>query len=173
MDKHQTSRPAARGWIMAATLATALGATALTGVSMAADSSGAGTGRGWFGHGQGHGRHGPVDAATADKHIARMVDRIVGDGTAQQKARLAEIAKSAFADLQGVKAETRAAHARAHTLLMQPAIDRAALEQLRAEQIARMDKTSRRLLTALEDAAEVLTPEQRQRFAEHLKRRMR
>ncbi len=55
---------------------------------------------------------------------------------------------------------------------MAPAIDRVALEQLRVEQIARMDKVSKRLLTAVEDAAEVLTPEQRVRFHDHLKKRM-
>jgi Spy/CpxP family protein refolding chaperone len=35
-----------------------------------------------------------------------------------------------------------------------------------------MDFISRRVLAAVEDAADVLTPEQRAKFAEHLGRRM-
>jgi Spy/CpxP family protein refolding chaperone len=55
---------------------------------------------------------------------------------------------------------------------MAPVIDRAALERLRAEQMQRMDVISRRILAAVEDAAEVLTPEQRAKFAEHLRQHM-
>lgn len=178
MNQHTTpndSHPAtggkrtARRWLIAAAIAGAVAATGFASASMAGE-------RGMMGmHGHGMGRglgHGPVDAATASKHIDKMVERIVGDGTAQQKARLAEIAKSCYADLQGTHAEFAAAHEKVHQLLMQTAIDRVALEQIRVEQIARMDKISKRMLTAVEDAAEVLTPEQRLRFAEHLKRRM-
>ena len=162
-----TNLPAARRarrWIIATVLTAAVAATGLAGAN--ADD---GHGRGFGGHSR---QHGPMDAASAARHIDRLVERVAGDGTPQQKARLAEIAKSAFTDLQGTRAEFKAAHARAHTLLMQPAIDRVALEQLRAEQIARMDKVSKRLLTAVEDAAEVLTPEQRVRFHDLMKKRM-
>ena len=157
-----------RGWLIAAALTAAVAATGLAGASMAADGPGMGMGMG--GH---HGHHGPVDAATAAKHIDKMVEHILSDGTPLQKARLSEIAKSAFADLQGSRAEFHAAHEKAHALLMQTAIDRVALEQLRVEQVARMDKVSKRILTAVEDAAEVLTPEQRVRFHEQLQKRMR
>jgi hypothetical protein len=44
---------------------------------------------------------------------------------------------------------------------MAPVIDRAALEQWRAAQMQRMDVMSRRVAAAVEDGAEVLTPEQR------------
>ena len=53
-----------------------------------------------------------------------------------------------------------------------PAIDRGALETLRAAQIAQLDTASRRILLAVEDAADVLTPAQRQKFSEHLMKRM-
>ena len=46
-------------------------------------------------------------------------------------------------------------------LLSKPAIDRAALDALRGEQLRLADETMRRMTTALADAAEVLTPEQR------------
>lgn len=164
----QSSPARKRGWMVAAALTVALAATGLAGASMAAD----GPGMGFGGHGRHHGQHGEMNAASAAKHIDKMVEHILSDGTPQQKARLTEIAKSAFADLQGTRAEFRAAHEKAHALLMQTAIDRVALEQLRVEQIARMDKVSKRLLTAVEDAAEVLTPAQRVRFHEQMQKRM-
>jgi Spy/CpxP family protein refolding chaperone len=152
--------------MIAAALVAAIGATGAAGASYA------GTGFGGHGHGHGRGHHGPMDPASVAKHIDKMVERIAGDGTPQQKARLAEIAKSAFADLQPVHGQFRAAHKRAHELLMQPTIDRVALEKLRAEQIERADMVSKRILAAVADAAEVLTPEQRVRFHEHMKKRM-
>ena len=77
-----------------------------------------------------------------------------------------------MADLRPMHAQFRQAHARAHELLMAPTIDRAALEQLRAAQMQQMDVISRRILAAVEDAADVLTPEQRAKFAQHLRSRM-
>ena len=50
--------------------------------------------------------------------------------------------------------------------------DRAAMERLRAEQVALADSVSKRLTQALADAAEVLTPEQRQKVAGRLNERM-
>jgi Spy/CpxP family protein refolding chaperone len=62
--------------------------------------------------------------------------------------------------------QTRAdAHKRAHELLLQPTMDRAALEALRAEQIASADEASKKLVQFLADAADVLTPEQRAKLA--------
>jgi Spy/CpxP family protein refolding chaperone len=47
------------------------------------------------------------------------------------------------------------------TLLTAPEIDRAALEKLRGEQIRLAESTSQRMLQAMIESAEVLTPEQR------------
>ncbi len=149
----------AKRWIMAAALAVAVGAT---GVAAAGGPHGM--------HGRGH--HGPVDAATMAKHIDKMIERVAPDATAQQKARLAEIAKSAHADIAPVRAQLREGHKKAHELLMQPVVDRVALESLRAENMQRMDALSKRLLSAVADAADILTPEQRARFHKHMKKRM-
>jgi protein CpxP len=156
-------RSSGRRWIMAAALVAAVGAVGVAGASMAGDGMG----------GMHGGRHHAMDPATAAKHIDKMIEKIAPDATPQQKARLGEIAKSAFADLKPVHAQLREAHQRAHDLLMQPVIDRGALEALRAEQVQRLDAVSKRLLTAVEDAADILTPEQRVRFAEHMKNRHR
>ncbi|MFL6657921.1 MAG: Spy/CpxP family protein refolding chaperone [Massilia sp.] len=158
-------RSSGRRWVFAIALVGALGVTGLAGASLASD--------GFEGmHGGMHGGHHQMDPATMAKHIDRMVERLAPDATAQQKARLTEIAKSAFTDLQPLHAQLRDAHQRAHTLLMAPVIDRAALEALRAEQINRVDAASKRILAAVEDAADILTPEQRARFAEHMQKRM-
>ncbi len=49
---------------------------------------------------------------------------------------------------------------------LQPAIDRAAIEKLRADQLANMEALSKRMSEAIGDAAEVLTPEQRKKLAD-------
>jgi Spy/CpxP family protein refolding chaperone len=155
---------AGRRWILAATLAVAAGAMATAGASFA------GSGDGMFGHRR-PGLHVAADPAAHGKHIDDMVNQVLADGTPEQKAKLAAIVKSVLADLRPVHAQFHQVPARAHALLMEPAIDRAALEQLRVEQVQQLDLASRRILTALEDAAELLTPAQRLRFAEHLHKR--
>jgi protein CpxP len=49
---------------------------------------------------------------------------------------------------------------------------RAALEQLRAAQIVELDAASKRMLGAVEDAADLLTPDQRQRFHAMMRKRV-
>jgi Spy/CpxP family protein refolding chaperone len=64
------------------------------------------------------------------------------------------------------KAQT--ARARAAELLIQPKVDRAAIEAFRAEQMATAEAASKRFAQAVGDIAEVLTPEQRQKAHEIL-----
>jgi protein CpxP len=157
--------PPARRWMLAVSLAFVVGAMTTAGASLA------GGGNDRFAH-HAHGRHVAMDPAAMDRHLDKMADQLLADGTPEQKVRVAAIAKSAIADLRPAHAQLHKAHTRAHELLMAPVVDRAALEQLRAEQLAQMDFASKRILTALEDAAEVLTPAQREKLAEHIRRRM-
>lgn len=122
-------------------------------------------------HGR-HGHHAAMDPAALAAHIDQAVARLLPDGTPEQKARLAAIAKSAVADLAPMRASLRAARTHAQELLMAPVIDRAALEQLRAEQISQVDAASKRMLSAVEDAADLLTPDQRQRFHALMRKRV-
>lgn len=147
-----------RRWLIAAALAVAAGTA---GASFAALPGL-----------HGHAAHMAMDPAAMDAHIDMMVWQLAADASEDQKVRVAAIAKAAMADLRPAHAQLRQAHVRAHELLKAPAIDRAALEQLRAEQMQRVDFISRRILAAVEDAADVLTPEQRAKFAEHLGARM-
>ena len=163
-----SKRSMGRRWMLAAAMVAAVGAAGFASTSMAGTD---GEGHGFGMHG-GRGHHGAMDPESMAKHVDKMIERIAPDATAQQKARLSEIAKAAFTDLKPMHAEFRDAHKRLHTLLMAPAIDRVALEKVRAEQMQRADAMSKRVLTAVEDAAEVLTPEQRLRFQKHLQGRM-
>jgi len=61
-----------------------------------------------------------------------------------------------------------AARTTARDLLTQQTIDRAAIEKLRVDQIAVHDAASKRLVQAVADAAEALTPEQRRKLGNML-----
>jgi Spy/CpxP family protein refolding chaperone len=123
-----------------------------------------------------HGRgfmSGPIDPAQAEARIERMVKHLAVevDATPEQRTRLTAIAKSAATDLQPMRARIRDARKRGMELLAAPSVDRAAIERLRSEQIQSADAASKRLSQALADAAEVLTPEQRVKLAQHFQRR--
>ncbi|MES2298744.1 MAG: Spy/CpxP family protein refolding chaperone [Pseudomonadota bacterium] len=154
----------ARRWLIAGVAAAALGVTAVAGASYASDGAPL--------HGM-HGMHGgsmhmQLDAASMDKHIDKMVAHVLADGSAEQKAKVAAIVKSAFTDLRPLHQQMHEAHAKAAKLLGAPSVDRAALEELRAEQMRQFDSASKRIVQAVADAAEVLTPEQRAKLYEHM-----
>jgi Spy/CpxP family protein refolding chaperone len=148
MNTHEP-KPRARRWMIAAVLAVASAAAGL-GIANGAPSL------------HGHPVHVVALSPEAmDAHIDKMVEQCAAGASPDQKMRLTHIAKTAVADLRPVHQQFAAEHARAHALLMAPIIDRAALEQWRAAQMQRMDAMSRRVALAVEDGAEVLTPEQR------------
>ena len=89
------------------------------------------------------------------------------DATAEQKQKLTAIAESMANDMIPVHEKMRAAKGRVVELLKQPKTDRAALEALRAEHLALADDVSKRLAQGMADAADVLTPAQRAKLAEH------
>jgi Spy/CpxP family protein refolding chaperone len=116
------------------------------------------------------GMGGRFDPAQAEDRADRMVRHLAIeiDATSQQQDKLRAIAKAAAKDLVPMREKAVAARERAHTLLTQPSIDRAAIESFRGDQIALADAASKRIAQALTDAAEVLTPEQRRKIDEHL-----
>lgn len=116
----------------------------------------------------GHGDMMPSDPAAMAAHLDKMIDAMVPDATPEQKTRLTAIAKSVHADFGAAHAQFGQAHKRVHDILLQPVVDRAALETLRVEQMQQMDAVSKRVVGALADAAEVLTPAQRARVGEHM-----
>lgn len=123
--------------------------------------------------------HGPgslmsetMDPAQMDEHVGRMVKHLAVevDATPEQKDKLTAIAQGAARDLAPLRGNMKRARQQVIDLMSAEKVDRAAIENLRAEQIALMDATSKRLTQALADAADVLTVEQRKKLAERAQR---
>jgi Spy/CpxP family protein refolding chaperone len=119
-----------------------------------------------------HFRHGhrPMDSAHAEKRIEHRIDRMLTSvaATPEQKSKVLAIAKAAFDDLRPLREQSRAAHKENLKLLTQATIDRNAIEKVRVQEQQLADQRSRRITQAFEDAAEVLTPAQRVKLAEHM-----
>ena len=93
----------------------------------------------------------------------RMLKRV--DATPDQLAKVHAIIEAAAKDVAPIKASMTGTHEKMRTLLAAPKIDTAAIEALRAQRSTAMDQISRRMTTALADAANVLTPDQRVKLA--------
>jgi Spy/CpxP family protein refolding chaperone len=108
---------------------------------------------------------GPLSPADIEDRVDRGIRHaaIELDATPEQQEKLRTIAKGAVKDLLPMREKAKAAHARVTELLTQPKIDRAAIESFRAEHLGLADAASKRFAQAVADAAEVLTPEQRQK----------
>jgi protein CpxP len=160
------SRRRRRSWLMLAAVALA---SALTGAAASrAVSQQAWHGPPFMG--------GPFDPARVEEGADRAVRHLAIeiDATTDQQEKLRAIVKGAVKDLLPLREKAVAARARARGLFTQPTIDRAAIEALRAEQMALAETASKRFAQAIGDAAEALTPEQRrtiddrlQQFREH------
>jgi protein CpxP len=101
-------------------------------------------------------------------HVQAMLGKV--GATDAQKKQIDGILRAGFADLKTAHDAHHAAFEQAHELLTAPSIDRGKLEALRAEQIKSLDTASQRLVTAIADAAEVLSPEQRAALAEEIRK---
>jgi Spy/CpxP family protein refolding chaperone len=116
---------------------------------------------GGFGHGGPH--RGGMGIDEMSEHFQVHVKHVLAevDASPEQQARVNDIIAAAARDLEALRARHAGGMAEMHGLLIAPVIDRARLEQLRAQHIAAIDAASQRCATALADAAEVLSPEQR------------
>jgi protein CpxP len=145
-----------------AAIATLIGGIA-AGIGIKAFAQGGGFG-GWQ---RGGFMAGSLDPAKLDAHLDRMLRHLYVeiDATEEQQQRLAPIVKQAAKDLLPLRAKMHDARKKAIELLTRDDIDRAAIETLRAEQLALADQASRRIAQALADASEVLTAAQRKELA--------
>lgn len=161
-------RPSRRRFFRRAAIVTAV--TVVTaGIGFKAFAHGGGGHHGW--------RHGgfmgaTLDPAKLDRHLDRMLEHVYIEieATEVQKQQLGPIVKAAARDLLPVHPQLDEGHRLAAELLSQPTVDRAQLETLRAGQVQLIEEASRRLTDALADAAQALTPAQRQRLAQHISR---
>jgi periplasmic protein CpxP/Spy len=153
-----TARRRTTGWLLVATVALA---SALTGAA-ASRAQHAWRSPDFMGE--------PFDPARvedgADRAVRHLAIEI--DATTEQQEKLRAIVKGAVKDLLPMREKALAARQRARVLLTQPTIDRAAIEALRAEQMALAEAASKRFVQALGDAGEALTPEQRRKIDDRL-----
>jgi periplasmic protein CpxP/Spy len=144
-----------RRWLLLTTLALA---AALTGAA----ASRAVSQHHWYGPSFMGAAFDPAQAQDrADRAVRHLAVEI--DASNEQQEQLRIIVKDLVRDLLPMRERAWLARQRGLALLTQATVDRAAIESLRAEQLALADAASKRLAQALGDAAEVLTPEQRRK----------
>ena len=128
-----------------------------------------------YAHGMGGMHHGGMDPAEMAEHmqvhVAHVLDEV--NATPEQKAQVKDIVAAATKDLEALHEQNGGIHKELHEIFTAPTIDRAKLEAVRAEHMQALDAASKRCATALADAAEVLTPEQRKELGEKMAKRFR
>ena len=135
-------------------------------ITLATLAGGVAAGFGWKAFAQGRqGRHGPVTGERIEKMVKHLAIEV--DATPEQQEKLTAIAKQVAKDLEPLRGQAMETRKQAMELLSAPSIDRAAIEKLRVSKLQHADAASRRITQAFADAAEVLTPEQRKKLAEH------
>ena len=137
-------------------LTVGLGLAALIGIGAAVAVAQGGGWRDGVGPMRGHG-------------FGHMLEEI--DASADQETKIWTIIDRTRSELRPMGREFRSAREEAAALLSAPTIDRAAVEKLRAERMAAIDEASKKVVTAMIEAAEVLTPEQRAKLADEMKDR--
>jgi len=162
------SRGVAR-WIVVAGLG--LAAAGGLGIASAVSDDFGGQARmahmGWGGGG--HGMRGDHGMGFGGAGFGRVLGQL--DLTDEQEDRLWKIMDDVRGEARPLFRDLRDTREDLAELLSAATIDRAAVEKLRAERIGQIDAASKRFATALADAAEVLTPEQRAKFAEEMEER--
>ncbi len=166
-------KPGRRRWI-GYSLAGLVGILGVTSISAVAMGGPDGWCRGGYERMHWGGKHrGSFDSAKMREFAERKVDRVLYeiDATQEQRQQVKEILGKAF-DEMGDRREMRQKDRQAFVeILTQPEIDRAKLQTLRTEKLKQMEEMSERMVQAVADAAEVLTPEQRVKLAEMIEQR--
>jgi protein CpxP len=109
----------------------------------------------------------PADVANHVDGILQHIYLEVGASPTQQ-AQIAPLVQTAATNLMQLHNQFHAEHAQMLTLLTQDSIDRVALENSRAAQLAIADQASRQIVQLIADTADVLTPAQRKALADKL-----
>ena len=122
------------------------------------------------GHGPGHGM---MMFGGSPEHLGRGVDHML-DGlgaTDAQRTQIKQIATAAATDLKAQRGAGRALHDKGMQIFAAPTVDAAAAESVRQQMLAQHDQASKRMLQAMLDVSNVLTPEQRAKMAARMKER--
>ena len=110
------------------------------------------------------------DSDKIERFVEWKIDDMLAevDATDDQRTQVHAIATAALADMEEFRNFKREGRQALVEALTQETVDREALETLRQNKLETADRASLRLLTALADAADVLTPDQRKELAEEL-----
>jgi periplasmic protein CpxP/Spy len=111
-----------------------------------------------------HGHHRAMAREFAEYRVQKALKKV--DATDAQQQQVLAILNDLFAKHEAMAAAHEKLHAQLLAALSGPAVDRAAIESVRAQAIARVDQGSKDLAKAVGDMAEVLTPGQRAQLAE-------
>jgi Spy/CpxP family protein refolding chaperone len=118
----------------------------------------------------GRGDHGAMMGGGGGMHLSgRMLDLV--KATPEQRSQIQKIMESARTDMQAQRESRQALHDESIKLFTQPNVDANAAEALRQKMLAQHDAGSKRMMQAMLDASRVLTPEQRQTFADSMAKR--
>jgi Spy/CpxP family protein refolding chaperone len=129
--------------------------------------------RGWhgrrFGGGDGDGfGHSFLTPGRIERMVSRLAWAV--DASSEQKQKLMTIVQRAGDDLRPLRESRLDLRRQARDVLTAPSVDRGKLEALRTDMIKLADQASQRITGALAEAADVLTPEQREDLARRLDR---
>ena len=118
------------------------------------------------------GGHGPANPEALKEHAGMATKWVLRDIEAsdEQQERVTKIVSGAIDDLFRLKEKHQGNRQAFADQLGAASLDRAALEEIRKSEIALADEASKRLVQALADASEVLTPEQRLALVERAHR---
>jgi protein CpxP len=125
---------------------------------------------------RGGGMHHGWDSSMSSEEIADRIEHGVKymladvDATPDQKAKVTAILQGAAKDVHALHDQHMAARNQFHEIFSAATIDRARLETVRTEELHLADDASKRIVTALADAAEVLSPEQRTKLMEEMQK---
>jgi len=119
----------------------------------------------------GGGHHGPMAGRSTEDHLEHMQAMLTKIGASDaQKTQIEGLLKPAFEEMKAAHEAHSTAFGQFHEAITAPSIDRAQIESLRAGQLKSLDEASKRMVTAITDAAEVLSPEQRAALAEQIRK---
>jgi periplasmic protein CpxP/Spy len=102
------------------------------------------------------------------EHMQRLLSSI--NATDDQKARIQHIMQKAAADMAGQREAGRTLREKARAIFAAPTVDANAAEQVRQQMLAQHDQNSRRMMAAMLEVSQVLTPEQRLQVAQHMQK---
>jgi periplasmic protein CpxP/Spy len=120
------------------------------------------------------GPHGAMSRHSTASHHEHLQAMLTKAGASEaQKSQIEAILKPAFEEMKVAHESHSAAFKQFHEAITAPSIDRARLEALRAGQLKSLDEASKRLVTAISDAAEVLSPDQRAALAAEIEKHHR